>query len=349
MDFLTQLELGHGIDENQFPSVFELVAHDRMAELLYPAFQYVVTHYAQRYPSLLLPVYNRSHCYFALLMAAVQYLYIASWNGSFTEVFYGLKRVSLSYKKRLTSVQVVGSLFTIIIPPFLRSQCDEWFEAQTDRRRRVLRPNAQNDGSNSLFASLYPVARDASTVVSFVFKILYMYGKTECYDPWLYLLGLRMARLTLADYQQKDSEASTRRKLQLESLYQVNGMMKVIVGSKIALNALMSVVQYGLPLGIFVFRFIEWWRSSEYYKSMDSQPIPPPPPTKSLRSMDSLPEDTSVCPICLETRSNPAMTPTGFVFCYPCIFKYISEHNRCPVTHSTLHVDSIRKIYDHQV
>ena len=50
----------------------------------------------------------------------------------------------------------------------------------------------------------------------------------------------------------------------------------------------------------------------------------------------ALPEDSKCCPICKEEITNPTAAQTGYVFCYPCIFKWVSEggegEGRCPVT-----------------
>ena len=35
----------------------------------------------------------------------------------------------------------------------------------------------------------------------------------------------------------------------------------------------------------------------------------------------------------------------GYVFCYPCIFNYVSDKKRCPITNSTVTPDQLRKIF----
>jgi peroxin-12 len=60
----------------------------------------------------------------------------------------------------------------------------------------------------------------------------------------------------------------------------------------------------------------------------------------------TLPADRNVCPICNRVRTNPALAPSGFVFCYPCIHNAITNTGLCPVTHRKCTVDQIRKIYE---
>ena len=39
-----------------------------------------------------------------------------------------------------------------------------------------------------------------------------------------------------------------------------------------------------------------------------------------------LPPDQTVCPLCSQKRTNPStLAVSGFVFCYACIFKYVSQ------------------------
>ena len=47
-----------------------------------------------------------------------------------------------------------------------------------------------------------------------------------------------------------------------------------------------------------------------------------------------LPAHPTQCPLCKNVRTNPtALGSSGYVFCYPCIHRYLSQHGCCPVTH----------------
>jgi len=39
------------------------------------------------------------------------------------------------------------------------------------------------------------------------------------------------------------------------------------------------------------------------------------------------------------------MIPTGYVFCYPCIYTYLSEENKCPITFVETTTEQLRKLY----
>ena len=132
---------------------------------------------------------------------------------------------------------------------------------------------------------------------------------------------------------------------------------------------LLDYAPYILPLSVFLFRFLEWWYT-ENRLPPPSVPTPPPPsapkvlPYLTLSPPNNkgvltrfatfqsavggikLPTNKRLCPICNKERTNPAMIPSGFVFCYPCIFNYIESHNTCPVTLLPVTVDQVRKIYE---
>lgn len=58
------------------------------------------------------------------------------------------------------------------------------------------------------------------------------------------------------------------------------------------------------------------------------------------RRLVRLQEDSRVCAICENELTNPTAVQTGYVFCYPCIFRWVQEGEEepgsgkgcCPVT-----------------
>ena len=105
-----------------------------------------------------------------------------------------------------------------------------------------------------------------------------------------------------------------------------------------------------LLLGIFAFKFLEWWyESANKLNPARTLPVPPPPPIcRPSRTGIPLTSATThlSCPLCSRAqRSNPACTPSGYVFCYLCIFKFVQEHRRCPITNMPCTDDQIRKVY----
>lgn len=95
-------------------------------------------------------------------------------------------------------------------------------------------------------------------------------------------------------------------------------------------NVLKKGVQYVGPLFLFLLKFIEWWYSCERQgavKRFTSLPNPQPPPLTT-------PEINSyTCPLCQKERKNPtALSCSGYVFCYICIYNHVKNHHTCPIT-----------------
>lgn len=76
-------------------------------------------------------------------------------------------------------------------------------------------------------------------------------------------------------------------------------------------------------------QMMEWWyQSAEERMSAPTvyPPPPPPPPPKVAKEGIPLPADKTICPLCSQKRANPsAVSVSGFVFCYTCVFKYVSQ------------------------
>jgi peroxin-12 len=109
-----------------------------------------------------------------------------------------------------------------------------------------------------------------------------------------------------------------------------------------------------LLLSIAGYKFLEWIYSEEGTAKMRSVaidvPIPPPPvPPQFSGSALAVTADPRLCPLCRRQRTNPAISISGYVFCYPCIYHYVEEEGECPLTKIKCDVDSISKIYEDEV
>nr|KAJ3419342.1 ubiquitin-protein ligase peroxin 12 [Polyrhizophydium stewartii] len=330
------------------PSLFELAAQGQMRGLLGPAFKYILTVYAQRFPRLLLPAHRRADELFALLMGLVELQYLRDWGV--------VRTLTLSIDPQ-------------ILVPLVKTKLDELHERMTRSRTAQMlggfvpmAPRAHEDADQAaprrsalesakraavhLFKTLYPLVLGGSSAVQLAFQIAYMFGKTEHYDPWLWLCGLKIKRLSMQDFQNYEKQAAAARDRLRQQMASASGLQIGLLGSRLALTWLLDFVRYALPMGIFFFKFLEWWYSSDYHKRADTQPIPPPPePIEPHRHGVKLPRNHQICPLCLKSRTNPTMLPTGYVFCYPCVFNYVSEYGRCPVTHVRVDTEALRKIY----
>jgi len=157
---------------------------------------------------------------------------------------------------------------------------------------------------------------------------------------------------------------------QTMSKYSKPGLINFVI--RLLLRTSYATLDYShilLPLGIFFFKFLEWWYS-ENKLAPQSRPVPRPPRAAPVRpsahpfihsdrvltlwlrqqraaSGVTLPADRTKCPLCGDTRVNPALLPaSGYAFCYPCIHNHVEQHGCCPVTLAPASVDTIRKLYE---
>ncbi|KAF1927885.1 uncharacterized protein M421DRAFT_64193 [Didymella exigua CBS 183.55] len=71
--------------------------------------------------------------------------------------------------------------------------------------------------------------------------------------------------------------------------------------------------------------------TSEKHHNAPPKPIDPPIAASSLLPIFTvpLPSDSTLCPICSSPVVNPTASPTGFVYCYTCIHRWVAgEHDR---------------------
>lgn len=69
--------------------------------------------------------------------------------------------------------------------------------------------------------------------------------------------------------------------------------------------------------------------------------------------LQTLPDEQQVlcmevnkCPLCKRTRNNDTvLSVSGYVFCHPCIYNFVSLEGRCPVTSVPASVTELVKLY----
>ncbi|KAI9010114.1 Pex12 amino terminal region-domain-containing protein [Hyaloraphidium curvatum] len=191
------------------------------------------------------------------------------------------------------------------------------------------------------FKKIYPYTNAAYLTWMLLYQILYLYGKTRYFNPWLHFMKLEVTRMTMADYRTAHD---------LESAARPTSAWRIINFFRSISYNLLEFLKYTLPLALLSLRFLEWWYQSQFSKrgsGVGKLPVPPPPePVEPDPSLTPLPADPLTCPICLQPRTNPAVLPSGYTFCYPCAFKAVDADGRCPVTGWECTTEEIRKIFD---
>lgn len=322
------------------PSFFEMFLEQSMVSSLKPAFEYLMAILAERNPRYL-PLVEYSDEIFYGTVAVLERHYLKHYDGSFSENFYGLKRVIVTADGKkgppLQRKQKLWSIFFLVIVPYFKTKLDKFYSnsvANDENRSRA----------KTLFYYVYPVVVAFYEGLFFLYQLLFMYDYTEYWTPFLHLQGLQVKRQTMHDL------VRLSKKVQDIQKHRKNMGHLEWVWTRIndAIHFLLDISQYLLPSAIFFFKFLEWWYSEPRFQDSDA-PVPDPPDPPRLAQGVSLPADKSICPICEKKRTNPAVAASGFVFCYPCIFKEISTYGKCPITSLPENVDNIRKIYEDEI
>ncbi|KAG1351442.1 hypothetical protein G6F62_002976 [Rhizopus arrhizus] len=361
MEFMSAL----GSQEDAYrPSLFELVAQDKLKELLQPAIQYILAIYAQRYPRLLLRIVNNHEEFYAIMMLLIERHYLKEWSGSFAENFYGLKRISSasvtnfaspinSKTPSLSTKDINKSLLVLVGLPYIKCKLDLFYQQVASPSNSILGDddeqheieNEELEDNNTkpsrklairlkrLFKKVYPIINFIYHVSNLGYNIAYMFEKTRYYTPWLHLIGIEVKRMDMNDYRAY-YEKTAKPVTQSISLKSPLKTMSAIVSKVI------EYLKVLLPMSIFFFKFLEWWYSSEFSRSNtfsqgenDENTVPPPEKIKPHPNGTTVPNKPNTCPLCLNNPiNNPTAMPSGYVFCYTCVYHYLQENGRCPVT-----------------
>ncbi|KXS14545.1 hypothetical protein M427DRAFT_57459 [Gonapodya prolifera JEL478] len=332
------------------PSYFELSTLEDIRDRLQPAMRYFLTVFAPRYPRLLLPLVNRHEELYATVFGFIEAYYLWEHDGSFEENFYGLKRAPTARKReKLSSRERWGSLATLIAVPYVRSKLQELYEqvgggaemfGDEDEEEEARQTRGQSPLKLLLrrgFRRAYPYVNALYGLALFVWQVLYMYGRTRYFSPWLYLLGVEIKRLDWRDMEPPGPAPQSENKTAVQVVTSI-------------LRRVLEALKVALPLSMFALKFLEWWYQSGFAKKAEGgKPIPRPPPRIEPDPTGlPLPEFPEQCAICNTPRTNPAMLPSGYVFCYPCIYKFVEENSCCPVTRIRTDTTEIRRLYDAQ-
>ncbi|EXX60468.1 ubiquitin-protein ligase peroxin 12 [Rhizophagus irregularis DAOM 197198w] len=298
MEFMSDISSGADIYR---PSLFELLAQEKLRALIQPAVRYILSVYAQRYPRYLLRIVNRFDEFYAVAMLLIERQYLKNYYASFAESFYGLKRIRLINTKidlpeaapdvdlqKLRNSDMWRSLFFLVGIPYIKTKLDDLYEKVSENARvrllggtfsRVHNERQLNCKERvhrfirNLFKILYPWLNALYHGSILLYNVLYLYDKTRCYTPWLSLMGIEVRRMSAQDYFERRLN-STRNNLSTKTLLQATRNFLSIILSDL-LNFLKSLLQ----MSIFFSRFLEWWYSSEYARrpGIENRVDVPPP------------------------------------------------------------------------
>ncbi|XP_012394816.3 peroxisome assembly protein 12 [Orcinus orca] len=338
------------------PSIFEVVAQDSLMTAVRPALQHVVKVLAESNPACYGFLWKWFDEIFTVLDLLLQQHYLSKTSASFSENFYGLKRIVMGDTHKLQRLASAGlpkkqlwkSVIFLVLLPYLKVKLEKLISSLREEDEYSIHPPTSRwKRFYRAFLAAYPFVNMAWEGWFLVQQLRYILGKAQHHSPLLSLAGVRLGRLTVQDIQaleHKPAEASM--------MQQPAGSVgeKIKSALKQAVGGAASCLSSGLSVGVFFLQFLEWWYSSgnqETIKSLTALPTPPPPLHLDYNS-DSplLPQMKTVCPLCRKNRVNDTVLATsGYVFCYRCVFNYVKSHRACPITGYPTQVQHLIKLY----
>lgn len=204
-------------------------------------------------------------------------------------------------------------------------------------------------------ARVYPWAHLALEGASFGYMLGYLLGATEHFSPAMAMAGVVPRRVTAAEAASAEAVQKRRRNAAVQrAAGRAGGAARAAtVRTAHAVSDSARVLLVGAVLG---YKVLEWWYNSAEEKLNAGKTIAPPPPPPALPPAKvadggvGLPKDVKKarthCPICLKKRVNPALVSvSGYAFCYPCVYRYVTDHKKCPVSQVPCDHDDIVRIF----
>ncbi|CAK8574405.1 unnamed protein product [Lathyrus sativus] len=272
--------------------------------------------------------------------------------------------------------QKLVSLLFLVVLPYLKSKLHSIYNKEREARIQASLWGDENESydfeQNSLVSTstldarasittritkrfqkivgiCYPLLHAGTEGFQFAYQMLYLLDATGYYSLALHALGIHVCRASGQELMDASSRISKIRSRERERLRGPQ-WIKTLQGALLSCTyTVLDYAQTGLIAAVFFFKMMEWWyQSAEERMSAPTvyPPPPPPPPPKVAKEGVQLPPDRTVCPLCLQKRVNPSViTVSGFVFCYACVFKFVTQYKRCPATMMPATVDQIRRLF----
>ncbi|KHJ87300.1 Pex2 / Pex12 amino terminal region [Oesophagostomum dentatum] len=294
------------------PSIFDILSQESLMTALKPAMGHVLKFLSIMYSHRFQTAYRCYDELYLLFDLLLQNQYLKKYGASFSENFYGMKRVynatgapPLEFNSRIRSLMVL------------------------DLRIRLAR----------LFVRFWPMLKSLLTFATTVLQLLYIINRSTVHSPYLWLAGVRLEKLTA-----QDIEAFERIPMHLQSSGILNRLWRFFL-------SLPGIFSRLFGYGLFFVQFIDFMYNSDLGSQLTRKNLRgqvPPAPHKLLTESSVLMLDTNKCPLCMRKRTNDtALSVSGYVFCYSCIHDHVSQFKTCPVTGLPATLNELIRLYIH--
>lgn len=241
-------------------------------------------------------------------------------DGSFSENFYGLKRIPLANKRwekvGLPVSQHVRSLICLVIVPYIISKLKEKYENDFSADSSTF--------SGRFRLTIFPLFHFLDNISKMGCLLAFILGKSTFHSPLMFLSGCRLSNLTEEDI----------------TLYNDSKMSENSTNFQQLLGTISTMLAVSVSCSLFLLQFLDWWYSNEQRKPATELRVKIPGPPSNSSSLEK-----NTCPLCLNNLVAPTcLAISGYVFCFNCIESVVSKRGKCPLTNFSCSISHLIRI-----
>ncbi|CAG9854788.1 unnamed protein product [Phyllotreta striolata] len=295
------------------PSILEVIAQKSLHDTLHPALQRIALFLSSNVPHKFGWLNKHFEEVFLLLDGLLQYHYLAFYDASFSENFYGLRRISPAGDSLTKKHKELSLIFLVIIPYFKRKLDEKIAIIRLENAEGSLRKDFEGKFKKAVLFS-YSGLELIWGLCCIHNYIRYMANRTEFQTPLYQLIDCKLTY----NIDIEDLSAGF-----WTSLFK--GGFSV---SQLSFGLVRNAISTTLEVGAFFLQFLHTWNSQKSNYNVTDLPNVPPPDLDSKSK-----KYRGKCPLCLKQWINPTVLQiSGYIFCWKCILKHLHEHQKCPIT-----------------
>ncbi|KAK9324515.1 Pex12 amino terminal region-domain-containing protein [Lipomyces orientalis] len=269
---------------------------------------------------------------------------------------------------RLRDRDIYGSLFSLVGVPYFQEKIERYYEGV--QSRSLFRSHNTTDVNLTRWAwirailervlvKLYPSLKLGAGSITLLLNLLYLFGKTPYHSLTDLLLGIRYTRQSGNAFAVPQKRHAT-----AEGYGPRTPMQHIQAGASRGFDVALSSI---LPTAVLALKFLEWWHASDFPRQLSQSTRRHQRELQQAREQEfaveagetgtesaattyaldaplkpnegeSYKKETGLCGICGQQMKDPTVIETGRVFCYNCIYSYITSTPedakavRCPLT-----------------
>lgn len=279
------------------PTLFELISAGQLEALLSPSLRYILVHYASKYPYYLIRLTNNFDEINLGLRSFIEWYFIKYWQGSFTENFYGIKRVTqtplsdvkynsakltqlvpsmIEDRRGLSGLQQAVSIFEVTGTAYISEKLNYSFEVWN---AKFLTNQLIIDESNTpeenrkvrlkiAFVKVFPYVQSFFRAGNLIATLLYLSGQSKSPSLLTLLFRINYSRLNQYDYSKNEPKKVDREKrpTRVSPPTTLEYVLKLVTRNftKPTWRGIKILMGTFFPVAIFTLKFLEWWNSSDF-------------------------------------------------------------------------------------